>query len=199
MANQDDKKKRLSKPINASSSDNGLFDAFVHDYVAPKAQDYAHDMLADFAGMLGDMAQNFLDNLFYDGATTRSSSNRRSGGNTSYETMYRKGSSTSGGVEVYSSKSTTHNSKDVKKIWLNNQDDAIELVNLIRDSINRYGNFKVGDLYDNIRPKPETTYTDWYWGWTDASQIGYKKEYMGEHRGQWYLDLPAPVQLNGKD
>lgn len=61
--------------------------------------------------------------------------------------------------------------------------------------VDNYKKAKVADLYEMLTPKIQTSFTDYKYGWTDTSQFSYHKEYTGEHRGQYLIDLPKPEDV----
>lgn len=188
-------------PIKSSTKDRGALDGLgtwlVEGYLKPKANEFMHDATSSFLSMVSDSFQAALDKIFYPEGNAPT---KKSSGSTSYETYYRKGSSSSSQIQTYSRKNDaigTRSSREVKMIWVDTEEDAKDLVNFMLSNIANYGSVRVGDLYESLTPKVQTTMTDWSYGWNKTNaDISYKKEFSGEHRGQYFIDLPAPVSLD---
>lgn len=80
-------------------------------------------------------------------------------------------------------------------IWVDSEEDARTIVDGLTSLINQYGKAKVADLYEMLNPKPTIVFTDYQYGWNSVEGISYRKEYTGEHRNQWFIDLTQPIDV----
>lgn len=185
--------------VNASTKDkslmSGLAEYAMTTYVVPKMKDLTHDMLSGFASMINDVVQGSLNKVIYGDDKPRARSN---GTTTNYSSYYTRPSSPTGGVTTISRNQTPigqRSSTEVKLIWVDTEEDAKTIVDGLSSLVNQYGKAKVADLYEMLNPKPTITFTDYQYGWTDISNFSYRKEYTGEHRGQWFIDLTQPIDV----
>lgn len=187
--------------VNASTKDKsvvgGLANYAYETYIRPKTIDLLHDMFSGFVSMGNDAIQGALNQYFYktDKPVTRGTSQ-----NTNYTSYYTRPQS--GGVTVINKPQGAvtpigqRSSQEVKMIWVDTEEDAKTIIDGVTSLINNYGKAKVADLYEMLNPKPAITFQDYKFGWTNNSQISYRKEYTGEHRGQWFIDLPQPIDVS---
>lgn len=75
----------------------------------------------------------------------------------------------------------------VGTVVLDNEPDALTLVERLKQRVAKYGQITVGELYDLVGVS--STFTDEKWGWDDLSTLT-----IGRSRG-WVLNLPAPKHL----
>ena len=82
-------------------------------------------------------------------------------------------------------------------VYVDTEQDARDLVSWMQDTIQNYGKVKVSDLYQSLTPKIPVSFQDVNYGWTNPNEIGYHKVYAGEHRNQFQLDMPKPIDITG--
>jgi len=167
-----------------------LFD----NYIAPKTTEIMHNTFAGLISMMADTAQAGLDNEFkkrgWKGITKTTS-------NTPYNTMFTTTTTTSSGSRIINLNDRASNK--VKLIFVKNEEDAIRLINSLKEDIAHYKRARVGDLYERLTPRIPSTFVDMTWGWVNGDQLGYRRiftsEYGEEHRGDYLLELPDPVNI----
>lgn len=77
---------------------------------------------------------------------------------------------------------------DIGNIILPTRDEAENVLSSMSDTINRYGNIRVADLYDMVGIT--SAYTDNNWGWTDIRHASISRVREG-----YLLDLPLPEAI----
>lgn len=182
--------------IKATTKDQSIFAGLgkyaLETYIVPKTKDVLHDAFAGFLSMANDALQGSLNKAFYGEDKPR---NRTNNGSTNYTSYYTKPQS---GTQTYGANKQSvgqRSSTEVKMIWVDDEESANEIVNGLKDLINQYGKAKVADLYELLDPPPKIVFTDYEYGWTDGSQITYRKEYTGENRNKYFIDLPKPINV----
>lgn len=182
------------KKINASTKEHsvvGDLGKYVMDeYIVPKTKDVLHDTFAGLANMCSDAVQGALNKAFY--GEDKHNYRRTTQSSTGYTTYSRPASQS---VTVKRDSVGQRSSVDVKYVWVDDEESARNIIANLKENIDNYKKAKVADLYDMLNPKVQTSFTDFKFGWTDASQFGYHKEYTGEHRGQYLIDLPRPIDV----
>lgn len=192
-----EEKKLPDKKISASTKEHSVVGDLgkyvMEEYIIPKTKDVLHDTFAGIASMCSDAVQGALNKAFYgeDNHTRRSGSSAVQ--RTGYTTYSRPASQTSSTVKRDSV--GNRSSVEVKYIWVDDEQSARDIISSLKELIDNYDKAKVADLYGMLTPKVQTSFTDFKYGWTDASQFGYHKEYTGEHRGQYLIDLPRPIDV----
>ena len=73
-------------------------------------------------------------------------------------------------------------------IWVDTEEEAKYIIGCLVEEIDNYGKAKVSTLYEKIK-KP-TTFSDFKFGWTNASELSYRRD-----RGRWFIDLPRPINI----
>jgi len=181
--------------IKASSKDHSIAGDIgrevMQNYIVPKSKDIMHDTLAGLISMVGDAVQSALNQAIYGEDRPRQSQNSHVG----YSTFYTKPQATQSNVRTYNDTLGKRSSTEVKYIWVQTEQDAQDLTSSMRQNIQQYGKCKVADLYEMITPKIQTTFQDYKFGWVDPNSISYHKEYTGEHRGEYILDLARPIDI----
>ena len=76
-----------------------------------------------------------------------------------------------------------------KEIVMRDRASATDLLKMMRDAIEEYGNISVAELYESL-DKESLNFADNYYGWTDLSKAQIRRVNTG-----YRLDLPKPVQL----
>lgn len=181
--------------INASTKEHsvvGDLGKYVMDeYIVPKTKDVLHDTFAGIANMCSEAVQGALNKAFYgeDNHAYRGSSSRPG---TTYTTYSRPASQQ---ITQRRDSVGQRSSVEVKYIWVSDEQSAREIISSLKELIENYKKAKVADLYEMLNPKVQTSFTDFKYGWVDASQFGYHKEYTGEHRGEYLIDLPKPIDV----
>ena len=178
--------KASSKPRSAASD---IGKSIMDNYIIPKSKDVFHDTVAGLFSMLGDAAQSALNQAIYgEDRPTRSNSSR-----TAYSSFYTKPQIS---TTVNNSSIGTRSSTEIRYIWVQTEEDAKTIVDSMRSNIQHYGKCKVADLYEMVTPKIQTTFQDFKFGWNNPNDISYHKEYTGEHRGEYLIDLTKPIDIS---
>lgn len=183
------------KKIDASSKKHSVMGDLgkyvIDEYIAPKSKDILHDMVSGLLGMINDSAQGALNKAMYgeDRPIKRSNS---SGQSTGYTTYSRPANQIAQKRDAVGSRSSV----DVDYIWVNDEGTARDLIANIKDQIETYGRAKVADLYGMLNPPINPSFTDFKYGWIEWKDFSYHKEYTGEHRGQYMIDIPRPVDVS---
>lgn len=189
---EENNKKQFQASTKEHSLAGDIGKYVVEEYVVPKSKDLLHDMLSGLAGMVNDSVQGALNKAIYG-----EDKSRRTG--PSYSTQR-------SGYTTYSRPATQQiadkrdavgkrSSVDVRYVWVDDEQTAREIISSLKEMVDNYKKAKVADLYEMLTPKIQTSFTDYKYGWTDASQFSYHKEYTGEHRGQYLIDLPKPEDV----
>lgn len=160
------------------------------EYIKPKTNDVLHDLFSGVVDMFGDAIRGAIDKQFYGEDRNR---NRVKG--TKVQTFNQNvpynvySLSPSSSVQrIQRPNNSQRSGKSVKLIYLNTRDEAQYVVNMLKDEIQRYGNVKVGKLYETI--KEPTSPEDWKFGWNDQGDIGYKEDH-----GAYLLTLAEPINV----
>lgn len=164
----------------------------VEEYVVPKSKDLLHDMLSGLAGMVNDSVQGALNKAIYGEDKSRRTGSSYSTQRSGYTTYSRPATQ-----QIADKRDTVgkRSSVDVRYVWVDDEQTAREIISSLKEMVDNYKKAKVADLYEMLTPKIQTSFTDYKYGWTDASQFSFHKEYTGEHRGQYLIDLPKPEDV----
>lgn len=194
----DDPKKK--EKIKASTKDvnvvGELGNYIMNEYVVPKSKDIIHDLLDSFISLVGDAGRGALNKIIYGEDKHPTTSNNRgyySKPQTNYQS-YSKPANSSSSNSVRDPIGT-RSSTEVKYVFVDDEESAKELIAGLREICDNYGKVKVSDLYESLNPKVPTNFQDFKFGWTDPDQFGYHKEYTGEFRGKYMIDMPKPINI----
>lgn len=197
MAEENKDKKPV---IQASTKDHSVasdLGKYVMDeYIVPKTKDVLHDAFSGFLTTMGDAFQGALNKAFY-GEDNPAARMRNGSGQTSYTSFYSSPQSTST-VRSVNNNLGQRSSTEVKYIWVKTEDEARQIVGNLQDLITTYGKAKVADLYEMLQPKVPITFQDYKFGWVDSRQMGWHREWTGEHHGEFLIDLPKPINVEDK-
>lgn len=80
------------------------------------------------------------------------------------------------------------NSKVLDNLEFSSNREAVEVLDILREAIDKYGTVSVSQLYDLVGVTG--TYTDDYLGWDDLSRASIIRS-----RGVWILDLPRAINI----
>jgi hypothetical protein len=184
------------KQFQASTKEHSLVGDIgkyvVEEYVVPKSKDLLHDMLSGLAGMVNDSVQGALNKAIYGEDKSRRTGSSYSTQRSGYTTYSRPATQQIADKRDAVGK---RSSVDVRYVWVDDEQTAREIISSLKEMVDNYKKAKVADLYEMLTPKIQTSFTDYKYGWTDASQFSYHKEYTGEHRGQYLIDLPKPEDV----
>lgn len=187
-------------PIKASTEDHSLLVDLgkyaVEQYIVPRTKDILHNTLSSIVDMMGESVQGSLNKAFHteDRPTQRSYYQNRQ--QTNYQVYQRPSNAQK--VNAYNPNRDAvgnRSSTQVKYIWVDDEESARKLISDLKEKIDIYGNAKVADLYESLEPKITPSFVDFKYGWVKGAEFGYRKEYTGEHRGQYFIDLPKPVDV----
>jgi len=157
------------------------------EYIKPKTNDVLHDLFAGVVEMFGDAIRGAIDKQFYgeDRSKNRVKNNTIKTFNQSVPYNVYSLSPTSSVQKIQRPNNSQRSGKSVKIIYLNTEDEAKYIINMLKEEIRRYGNVKVGKLYETI--KEPTSPEDWKFGWSDENDLGYTKDH-----GMYLLTLAEP-------
>lgn len=157
------------------------------EYIKPKTNDVLHDLFAGVVEMFGDAVRGAIDKQFYgeDRSRNRVKNNTIKTFNQSVPYNVYSLSPTSSVQRTQRPNNSQRSGKSVKIIYLNTEEEAKYIINMLKEEIRRYGNVKVGKLYETI--KEPTSPEDWKFGWSDENDLGYTKDH-----GMYLLTLAEP-------
>ena len=152
----------------------------VQDVLIPGAKNVIFDMIRDG-----------FERMLWGGSSARS--NRRRGGYTSYNTMYkdprkddrRDYRADSDRDSISRRARATH---DFGELVITDRGEAEEVIDRLNDLVDNYGLATVSDLYDLLGM--HANYTDQKWGWTNLATAS-----VNPIRGGYLLDLPRPTPV----
>ena len=160
------------------------------EYIKPKTNDVLHDLFSGVVDMFGDAIRGAIDKQFYgeDRSRNRIKGNKVQTFNQNVPYNVYSLSPSSSVQRSQRPNNSQRSGKSVKLIYLNTRDEAQYVVNMLKGEIQRYGNVKVGKLYETI--KEPTSPEDWKFGWNDPGDIGYKEDH-----GAYLLALAEPINV----
>ena len=160
------------------------------EYIKPKTNDVLHDLFSGVVDMFGDAIRGAIDKQFYgeDRSRNRIKGNKVQTFNQNVPYNVYSLSPSSSVQRSQRPNNSQRSGKSVKLIYLNTRDEAQYVVNMLKEEIQRYGNVKVGKLYETI--KEPTSPEDWKFGWNDPGDIGYKADH-----GAYLLTLAEPINV----
>jgi len=169
------------------------------EIIVPKSKEVMRDMFTGVVNMFADAARSSLDRLLYPdgGAPVRRGQSNGIGyytGTTNY-TSFSKPIGQGQTQQQYRRDVIGQRSGcEVRYIWVPTEDDAKEIIAILREEIDNYSKAKVATLYEKIGEK--TTFADFKYGWTDANQLGYHYDTTSpDPNAKWFIDLPKPVDI----
>lgn len=189
---EENNKKQFQASTKEHSLAGDIGKYVVEEYVVPKSKDLLHDMLSGLAGMVNDSVQGALNKAIYGEDKSRRTGSSYSTQRFGYTTYSRPATQQIADKRDAVGK---RSSVDVRYVWVDDEQTAREIISSLKEMVDNYKKAKVADLYEMLTPKIQTSFTDYKYGWTDASQFSYHKEYTGEHRGQYLIDLPKPEDV----
>ena len=160
------------------------------EYIKPKTNDVLHDLFSGVVDMFGDAIRGAIDKQFYgeDRSRNRIKGNKVQTFNQNVPYNVYSLSPSSSVQRSQRPNNSQRSGKSVKLIYLNTRDEAQYVVNMLKEEIQRYGNVKVGKLYETI--KEPTSPEDWKFGWNDPGDIVYKEDH-----GAYLLTLAEPINV----
>ncbi len=193
MSEEKEKLENLPKikgSFKKPSITNDIGNYILNEYLIPNTKDLVHDTFASILDIIGDSLQGALNKAIYKEDRPRQ---RRKGG-------FRNYSGYSESVSSISSSSSRRelgrrSSTQVAGLWVETEDQAIEVVGRMHKYIERYGQAKVSDLYQTFDPPLPIIFTDYKFGWTDVNDIWYEKVRTGDHRGEFEIITSEPVAV----
>lgn len=170
---------------------NDIGNYVLNEYLIPNTKDLVHDTFASILDIIGDSLQGALNKAIYK--EDRPRGRRRNGERRNY----------SGYSESVSSINTSRSTRDIGRrsstqvmdLWVEKEEEAQEIVDRMRNYIDRYGEAKVSDLYQTFDPPLPIIFTDYKFGWIDPKDIWYEKVRTGEHRGEFEIITAEPISL----
>lgn len=168
---------RRKKPLSEiGSNSHGLFEHILNEVLLPAAKN-----------MLSDAVSQGIDRLLFGESRSRNSNNKS--GYTSYNRvpMNRNipGSTYNDRRDMSRQSRANHN---FDEIILADRAEADEVIERLRDLVDRYEQATVNDLYELIGITG--SFTDDKWGWTDLRSAGVRTT-----RGGYLLNLPRTEPL----
>ena len=160
------------------------------EYIKPKTNDVLHDLFSGVVEMFGDAIRGAIDKQFYgeDRSRNRIKGNKVQTFNQNVPYNVYSLSPSSSVQRSQRPNNSQRSGKSVKLIYLNTRDEAQYVVNMLKGEIQRYGNVKVGKLYETI--KEPTSPEDWKFGCNDPEEIDYKEDH-----GAYLLTLAEPINV----
>lgn len=165
---------------NTDQTISGLSDIVkktTDDVLKPKALEVANSAMSDIIYAIGDWLVGIIGRKLFGmdaPVATRSRSGR-----TPYEKMSQK-------PQV---NTALRNSDELVEIRFENEKQAIECIDSMRDRLSRFGKVSVGFLYEKAR-KPQIQ-SDFKYGWTNPDDFGYIKNSRGV-----FFDASKPKLLS---
>lgn len=144
-----------------------------------------------------DMVTNGIEMLLYGTSTGRNvrrrgSSHRSSGTIVSYGSYYRNQRSRSDDHrERYERTRSSGYAGRVKDIVFDYEESADQVIEILIEAIERYGQVSVADFYETADVKHLSEYTDHSWGWTHLDGVRIVRV-----RDGFEIALPEPVRLD---
>lgn len=195
MADNNDNKQLPATPTNDRSLLKDLRDYALQEYVIPKSKDILHDVFTGVTDMFGDAIRGAIDKQFYGEDRSRHRKSKNNSRNYSNQNVpYNTYSYSNRERRPNFSQRPGYEVEDVWAVGPDAKDKAIEWKEALCESIEQYGNAKVGSLYEMAR-LPSTP-DDWKYGWTDMHMIDFIKDGRDENGYDKYLmQLPKPVKV----
>lgn len=192
--NPNNGQKSLPKISNATvkkpSLVRDLISYGIREEIEPRATELMRNLISGTINMTGDTLNKMVDKWLYpdDNAPKRTT---RSGGvsdyhpQTKYNVSVRSNDSKPARTSI-----NTRSSIDVNYIWVDNENQARDIINALVEEIDNYGKAKVATLYDMVGIP--SNFTDFKFGWTanEVKAISYYRD-----RGKYFIDLPKPVNI----
>lgn len=198
----EDNKPQQTKIIKATTQKRSVAGELgkyaMDEIIVPKSKEVMRDMFTGVVNMFADALRSSLDKLLYpDGnAPVKRNGSGYYTGTTNY-TSYSKP------IGTYQPAQQQQRSRDiigqrsgaeVRYIWVPSEEDAKDVIGVLREEIDNYGKAKVATLYEKIGEK--TTFADFKYGWTDGSQLGYRYDTTSpDPNAKWFIDLPKPIDI----
>lgn len=195
MSEEKDKLENLPKikgSFKKPSVANDIGKYVLDEYIIPNTKDLVHDTFASILDIIGDSLQGALNKAIYKEDRPRG---RRKGDKRNYSGYSESVSSISSSKSSRSRDLGRRSSTNVADLWVETEDDAIDIVSRMHKYIDRYGEAKVSDLYQEFDPPLPIIFTDYKFGWTDPKDIWYEKVRTGDHRGEFEIITAEPVAL----
>lgn len=168
------------------SSGNGVIGFIISEVLIPSSKKLLSDIVTQGFDMIGDAVQQGIHRKMFGDSMPLPRSGSRSG-YTSYNRVNRPsvGVSTYGNREISRHSRANHN---FDEIILSDRTEAEEVIERLRDLVDRFEQATVNDLYEIIGI--EGSFTDDKWGWTNLRRAGIRAI-----RGGYLLDLPRTEAL----
>ena len=192
----DDKKepKTFKAQVKKQNMAKELGKYAVENVIIPQTRDALNKFFKSTINMMSDAATKSLDHVMYPGGNAPKGNTSRSGVATytpsvNYSTRVYKSDSRPQRENV-----GIRSSVDLNDISFDTQEEASELLGLLKEEIENYGKAKVATLIERLRDEKgnriPTVFTDYNYGWVDANAFDYHS-----YGGRYYLDLPRPINI----
>ena len=135
------------------------------DVLKPKALEVANSAMSDIIYAIGDWLVGIIGRKLF-GMDAPVATRSRSG-----KTNYNKIS------QQPQVNTALRNSDELVEIRFENEKQAIDVIDSMRDRLSRFGKVSVGFLYEKAK-KPQIQ-SDFRYGWTNADDFGYIKNSRG--------------------
>ena len=197
MAENNQPKRVISATTKKPSVAKELGNYAMEEIIVPKSKEVMRDMFTGVINMFADAARNTMDKLLYPNgnAPVKKSSGGYYTGTTNYQSYSRPiGQYQSSQQKPARDPIGQRSGCDVRFIWVPTEDDAKEVIGVLKEEIDNYGKAKVATLYEKIGER--TTFADFKFGWTDSDSIGYSYDQSSpDPSRKWFIDLPKPVDI----
>lgn len=172
------KKKSVGRRISEfffESNGKDVLSYLIEDVIRPRAKDILYDIIVGGA-----------DAKIYGRGTRRRSSSSSSYERDDYENRFK-------------TNRTSRRSEDKPKRrgvfdleeYLDDRQDAQNVLDAMKDRIKRYQSVTVGDYYDLLGKTCPGDYTTVDYGWDDLEDV-----HVRHSRDGYYIDLPKPIHLD---
>jgi hypothetical protein len=199
MAENNQPKRVINATTKKQSVAHELGNYAMEEIIVPKSKEVMRDMFTGIVNMFADALRSSVDRVLYPDGNAPVKRQGNGGyytGTTNYQSFSRPIGQYQPSQQRGRDPIGQRAGCDVRYIWVPTEDDAKELIGVLREDIDNYGKAKVATLYEKIGER--TTFADFKFGWADASQLGYSYDPSSpDPARKWFIDLPKPVDITG--
>lgn len=188
--------KKLDKVTSGTRRKKGLLDRFSETFFGDDAKSVADYVLWDVLipaakNTISEMVSTGIEMLLFGETKSRRGLNRdKDRSYVSYDRMYRDRERER--PERRPASRRERLAQEFDDIVIDSKSQAEEVLSLLVDQIEDYGQATVGDFYDLVDITPE--FTDNKWGWDDRNNLS--RAYVERVREGYIIVLPKPILLN---
>ena len=152
----------------------------VQDIIVPKTKESVNNMASDIIYMISDTLVQIIGRIIFGRDANIPS--RSGGGRDKYSNISRNKPQPQPNI-------ATRSSDDLQYVVVDSYQKAEEIKKELIDSISRYGQVRVADLYEKSG-KVKVAFTDYDYGWTNVNDV----HFVRDRNGYWF-NMPKPIQL----